>query len=159
MNLLGKRYLFFALSALVILPGLIILATGGLPLSIDFTGGSLLEVTFSSQTPSTEEILSVYDKANIKDATVQTTETGNVVIRSEFLDNDKRDALLFKDSSCSASGFQRLMAIFFERYSANAQALKKSLQRPLGCSVPPRTQERQSMHFLRQLLRYRKIYD
>ena len=94
MNLLGKRYLFFALSALVILPGLIILATGGLPLSIDFTGGSLLEVTFSGQTPSTEEILSVYDKANIKDATVQTTETGNVVIRSEFLDNDKRDALL-----------------------------------------------------------------
>ena len=94
MNILGKRYLFFALSALVILPGLIILATGGLPLSIDFTGGSLLEVTFNAQTPSTEEVLAVYEEANIKDATVQTTETGNIIIRSEFLDNEKRDALL-----------------------------------------------------------------
>jgi preprotein translocase subunit SecF len=94
MNLLGKRYLFFAISAIVILPGLIVLATGGLPLSIDFTGGSLLEVTFTDATPSTEEVLAVYDAANIKDATVQTTETGDVLIRSEFLDNEKRDALL-----------------------------------------------------------------
>ncbi|HIE24416.1 MAG TPA: hypothetical protein EYP74_00280, partial [Anaerolineales bacterium] len=41
MNLLKRRYLFFALSLLVILPGLVVLATGGLSLSIDFTGGSL----------------------------------------------------------------------------------------------------------------------
>lgn len=94
MNFLGKRYLFFAISAIVILPGLIILATGGLPLSIDFTGGSLLEVAFSGTTPSTEDVLAVYDKANIKDASAQSTETGNIVIRSEFLDNEKRDVLL-----------------------------------------------------------------
>ena len=94
MNLLGKRYLFFAISAIVILPGLIILATGGLPLSIDFTGGSLLEVTFSGQTPSTEEVVAVYEEANIEDAKAQTTDTGGIIIRSEFLDNDKRDALL-----------------------------------------------------------------
>lgn len=94
MNLLGKRYLFFALSTLLILPGLIILITGGLPLSIDFTGGSLLEVTFSGTVPATEEVLAVYEEANIKDATVQATETGDIVIRSEFLNNEKRDALL-----------------------------------------------------------------
>ena len=94
MNLLGKRYLFFAISAIVILPGLIILATGGLPLSIDFTGGSLLEVTFIGTTPQPAEVLAVYDEANIRDATVQTTETGGLIIRSEFLDNEKRDALL-----------------------------------------------------------------
>ena len=94
MNLLGKRYLFFAISAIVILPGLIVLASGGLPLSIDFTGGSLLEVTFSGAQPTTEEVLEVYDIAGIRDATVQTTDTGNVIIRSEFLENDQRDALL-----------------------------------------------------------------
>ena len=94
MNLLGKRYLFFAISAIVILPGLIVLASGGLPLSIDFTGGSLLEVTFNGAQPTTEEVLEVYDIAGIRDATVQTTDTGNVIIRSEFLENDQRDALL-----------------------------------------------------------------
>ncbi|MBT3314445.1 MAG: protein translocase subunit SecF [Anaerolineae bacterium] len=94
MNLLGKRYLFFALSFIVIVPGLIVLFTGGLPLSIDFTGGSLLEVTFEGATPQPAEVLAVYEEANIRDPQVQTTETGGVIIRSEFLDNEKRDALL-----------------------------------------------------------------
>ena len=94
MNLLGKRYLFFAISAIVILPGLIILASGGLPLSIDFTGGSLLEVTFAGMPPQPEEVIALYEDAGIRDTQVQTTETGGIVIRSEFLDNDKRDAVL-----------------------------------------------------------------
>ncbi len=94
MNLLGKRYLFFALSFIVIVPGLIVLFSGGLPLSIDFTGGSLLEVTFEETPPQPAEVLAVYEEANIRDPQVQTTETGGVIIRSEFLDNEKRDALL-----------------------------------------------------------------
>ncbi|RLD04173.1 MAG: protein translocase subunit SecF [Chloroflexi bacterium] len=94
MNLLKRRYFFFALSLLIILPGLIVLATGGISLSIDFTGGSLLEVTFAEGTPLPEEVLAVYDEANIKDPQVQTTDAGSIVIRSEFLDNEKRDAVL-----------------------------------------------------------------
>ena len=94
MNLLGKRYLFFALSFIVIVPGLSVLFSGGLPLSIDFTGGSLLEVTFEETPPQPAEVLAVYEEANIRDPQVQTTETGGVIIRSEFLDNEKRDALL-----------------------------------------------------------------
>lgn len=94
MNLLGKRYLFFAISLIVIIPGLIVLAAGGLPLSIDFTGGSLLELTFEGNPPPPAEVLALYEDANIKDAKVQTTETGGIIIRSEFLDNIKRDAVL-----------------------------------------------------------------
>ena len=94
MNLLGKRYLFFTLSLILIVPGLIVLFTGGLPLSIDFTGGSMLEVTFEGATPQPAEVLAVYEEAGIKDPQVQTTESGGIIIRSEFLDNDKRDAVL-----------------------------------------------------------------
>ncbi len=94
MNLLGKRYLFFALSLLIILPGLIVLATGGISLSIDFTGGSILEVTFEEATPQPADVLAIYENANIRDPQVQTTETGSFIIRSEFLDNDKRDVVL-----------------------------------------------------------------
>ena len=45
-DILGKRYLFFALSLLLIVPGLIVMAIWGMPLSIDFNGGTLLEVSF-----------------------------------------------------------------------------------------------------------------
>jgi len=94
MNILGKRYFFFGLSLVLIIPGLIILFTGGLPLSIDFTGGSLLEVSFTNKTPEPAEIIALYEEANIKDVQVQTNETGSYIIRSEFLENDVRDAVL-----------------------------------------------------------------
>jgi len=94
MNILGKRYLFFALSTLLIVPGLILLIAGGMPLSIDFTGGSLLEISFSGAEPGNEDIYAVYDAQNIEDSQVQTTETGSFIIRSQFLENEVRDAVL-----------------------------------------------------------------
>jgi len=94
MNILGKRYIFFGVSLLIIVSGLIILFTRGLPLSIDFRGGSLLDVTFDNNSPAPGDIITVYEKANIKDVQVQTTETGDYVIRSQFLENEERDAVL-----------------------------------------------------------------
>ena len=94
MNILGKRYFFFGLSLIIIIPGLIVLFTGGLPLSIDFTGGSLLEVTFTNQSPEPAEIIALYEDANIKDVQVQTTENNSYIIRSEFLENEVRDSVL-----------------------------------------------------------------
>ncbi len=94
MNILGKRYIFFGLSLLIIASGLIILFARGVPLSIDFTGGSLLEVSFANQSPETTEIIEVYESANLKDVQVQTSDTGSYIIRSQFLDNDERDVVL-----------------------------------------------------------------
>lgn len=94
-NILSKRYLYFAFSLLVILPGLILLATNGLPLSIDFTGGSLLEVQFiGGQAPQPGELVNLYETIGIDDAQVQTTDSGTFLIRSSFLDNEARDRVI-----------------------------------------------------------------
>jgi len=94
MNILGKRYIFFGLSLFIIITGLVIILTRGIPLSIDFKGGSLLEISFSGQSPDTEDIYTVYDNAGIADVQVQTSETGSYIIRSQFLQNENRDAVL-----------------------------------------------------------------
>ena len=94
MNILGKRYIFFGLSLLIIVTGLIALFAAGVPLSIDFTGGSLLEVKFASASPKPADIIAVYEATNIGDAQVQTTGSGTYAIRSAFLDNDQRAAVL-----------------------------------------------------------------
>ncbi|MCB0101680.1 MAG: protein translocase subunit SecF [Anaerolineales bacterium] len=95
MNILGKRYYFFVFSLFLIVPGLILLGVKGLPLSIDFTGGTLLEVSFADgKTPDTDTVISIYENAEISDAQVTTTENGSLVIRSSFLTNESRDAVL-----------------------------------------------------------------
>ena len=94
MNILGKRYIFFGVSLLIIIPGLILLFAGDIPLSIDFTGGSLLEVSFTDQSPQPADIIAIYEETNISDTQVQTSETGSYIIRSQFLENDQRDAIL-----------------------------------------------------------------
>ncbi len=95
MNILGKRYYFFTLSLILIVSGLILLAIKGVPLSIDFTGGSLLEVQFEEgKTPDTATILSIYEDGKIVDVQVTNTETGSLIIRSSFLTNEVRDIVL-----------------------------------------------------------------
>ena len=66
MNIIKNRYFYFLLSLLIIIPGIVYLTLNWinlktpLPLGIDFTGGSLLEVQFSGTRPSSDEMMSVY---------------------------------------------------------------------------------------------------
>jgi preprotein translocase subunit SecF len=94
LNILGKRYYFFALSLLVIVPGLV-LALFGLPLAIDFTGGSLLEGRFESgQAPPPSAIVELYQQMGVRDALVQTSGTDLVIVRSTFLDDGLRAVIV-----------------------------------------------------------------
>lgn len=87
LDILGKRYLFFAISAILILPGLIVWAIWGMPLSIDFQGGTLLDLSFASGTPPAPgEIVSLYEDFGINDAQVTTIGDGSLMIRSSVID-------------------------------------------------------------------------
>jgi preprotein translocase subunit SecF len=94
-DILSKRYWYFGISFVVIVSGLILLAVGGLPLSIDFTGGSLLEIKFEGGSSlANAEVVQLYEDAGIDDAQVQTTDSGTLQIRSSFLGNETRDTIL-----------------------------------------------------------------
>ncbi len=97
MNIIRRRYLFFTLSLLIIAPGMVILgvraAQHDLPLAIDFTGGSLLEVRFAEANPQPANLIALYEAQNVKDVQVQTTDVNTFVIRSAFLSDNERAAI------------------------------------------------------------------
>jgi len=94
-NLIGKRYLYFLFSLLVIIPGLIGFGLWGLPLSIDFTSGSMLEVKFQSgNLPQPADVIAIYDQVGLKDSRVQTTADGTLVIRSRDMTNDTKTQII-----------------------------------------------------------------
>lgn len=94
-NIVQRRYLYFAISLIVIIPGTIALAVWGLPAGIDFTGGSFLEVSFDrGNRPSTEEVIKLFNDYGYTDPQVQTAGEQNIVIRSKEIDEETRSALL-----------------------------------------------------------------
>lgn len=99
-SIIRRRYFFFGLSLLIILPGLIALAVWGLPLSIDFTGGSLLEVRFpqSQQTFNMDRVRAIYAENGITDVTAQSVSDAGrevgIVVRSSTLAPEQQTAIL-----------------------------------------------------------------
>lgn len=89
-DIVGKRYWYFGLSLLIILPGLVALLLFGLPLAIDFTGGSVLELQFNGPLPSEETVRSVYDQFGGEVSTVQTVGESSLQIRSREISDQTR---------------------------------------------------------------------
>jgi preprotein translocase subunit SecF len=71
-HLASKRKLWFTISLILIIPGLISLLLFGLKLGIDFTGGTLWEVKFNQPT-TTQQVEDVFRTAGYDQVVVQQT--------------------------------------------------------------------------------------
>jgi preprotein translocase subunit SecF len=104
MNIIKNRYLYFAISLLVIVPGIIFMglhwaqnpAEGPLPLGIDFTGGTLLEVQFSGgKMPTLDDIRALYNNLSsdtnpISNPVIQPLGANGYSIRSKTMEDTLR---------------------------------------------------------------------
>jgi len=92
-NIVKKRYWWFAISLLIIIPGVISLVMQGLNLGIDFKGGTMLDMTFQkavTQTAITDTMKSVGLEGPVQLSNGNT----NALIRTSALEETKRDELL-----------------------------------------------------------------
>lgn len=96
LDIVGKRYLYFALSLLVIIPGLIAMgihwSQTGTPfrLAIDFTGGTLLELQFKSPMQfSSDQVVGVLGQFGMgaNDVNVQPSGNDTLVVRTKEMDS------------------------------------------------------------------------
>lgn len=101
MNIIKNRYVYFLISLLVIIPGIIFLILNWinlktpLPLAIDFTGGSLLEVQFAGTRPSTAEVESVFLQFAPDTApTIQPLDNDAYAIRSKRIEDNVKGQIV-----------------------------------------------------------------
>lgn len=98
-DIIGRRYWWFALSLLIIIPGLISIATQGFNLGIDFTGGNLIDLRFT-QPVAVGQVRDVLNDYGLGNSVIQLSgagqgETGtDVFIRTKVLSEDERLAVM-----------------------------------------------------------------
>ena len=93
MDIVGKRYWFFLISALVIVPGIISLAIFGLTPGVDFSSGTTMTLRFDAdveQSQLRQELIALgYDKA-----VIQRTGEDDFFIRIRQVSSEERQALV-----------------------------------------------------------------
>jgi preprotein translocase subunit SecF len=92
LDIIGKRYLFFLISGVIILVCIISLATAGLKPGIELSSGSMLTLNFE-QTVKKNELEQELADSGHENATVQEGTGGAFVIRTAQLTDEEKAAL------------------------------------------------------------------
>jgi preprotein translocase subunit SecF len=84
LDIVGRRNIFFLISLLIIIPGIVSMVLNGFRLGIDFQGGSEFFLTFQTQ-PSLQQVESAVAQEGVH-GLVQQTGSGSFIIRTSPLD-------------------------------------------------------------------------
>ncbi|MCX6784348.1 MAG: protein translocase subunit SecF, partial [Candidatus Komeilibacteria bacterium] len=93
-QIVQKRKFWYIISVATLVLGLVFIWLWGLKFSIDFTGGSLLELQFSQNNPDLSKITVAVEAAGVKGALVQPAGEQTVIIRSESLPEETHQIIL-----------------------------------------------------------------
>jgi preprotein translocase subunit SecF len=97
-DLMAKKKIWFIISLLVIIPGIISLAFQGLNQGIDFTGGNLLHFKFN-QAADTQQVRTVLGEFGLEGSRIQAIDNREYIIRTTVIDQDTAASIMSSLSS------------------------------------------------------------
>ena len=122
MFVIRNKTVFFILSAILVLASIGSIAVWGLTPSIDFAGGSILEVSYPGEAPSLEDVTTAFEAADMANASVRTAGAQGFLVRTPFLDDANRDVVL---NALSVNGAYELVE---ERFSSVGPSIGRELR-------------------------------
>lgn len=91
-NIIKYRKLYYAISLLMVVPGIIsLLIPPSLRLAVDFTGGTLWELQFAQQVPAPQAIKDRLAQLGLGDSVVQTSGENAILIRSKEIPSEQKE--------------------------------------------------------------------
>lgn len=104
LSIIRRRKIFFVISGVLFLASIIGFFVFGFKLSIDFTGGTLMEVSFEKNRPNVNNIKQKLDELNMGIVSIQLSGEKEIIIKAKDLNNEQRNEVLktvkknFKDA-------------------------------------------------------------
>lgn len=94
LDVIGHKWFYIVLSGVLVTASIAAVLWFGLPLGIDFTGGSLLEATFNERRPEAEELRTAFSASGVKTITIQLTGERGALFRFRDIDEETHRMLL-----------------------------------------------------------------
>ncbi len=110
MLIIKYRAFFFWLTGLILAGAIGSLLIFGLPLSIDFTGGSIVEVAYTAERPSVDVLKERAGAAGFGDASIRESGDNGITVRAHTLTPEEHNTLL---GALSNNGEQALTELRF----------------------------------------------
>ncbi|MFC1663192.1 protein translocase subunit SecF [Patescibacteria group bacterium] len=92
-RIIQRRKIWYSLSIIIIIIGAVFIALGGLKLGVDFTGGSLMQISFADDRPAMSEITNVFSGQNVENVRMQTLGELSYNIRFAEVDSQKHQEI------------------------------------------------------------------
>jgi len=92
MDIVGKRFWFFLISAVVIIPGIVSLAIFGLQLGVDFSSGTTMTLRFDAEVEQ-GQLRQVLADSGYDEAMIQRTGEGDFLVRTRQISSGERQEL------------------------------------------------------------------
>lgn len=97
MDIVGKRKIFLILSGILSVISLVMIVTFGFKLSIEFTGGSKLEVVSTDRTSiDTSRLTKIIEGQKVNVVSITRNSPDSIVIRTDTISDSKKNELLAK---------------------------------------------------------------
>ena len=94
MSILRLRYVWYTLSGLLVAGSIVMMFVYGFRLGIDFTGGTLLQVHYTSERPSSDTVSTQLQPLNLGETLIEPVNADGYVIKTQFINDDQRVAML-----------------------------------------------------------------
>ncbi|MFY9463098.1 MAG: protein translocase subunit SecF, partial [Candidatus Sungiibacteriota bacterium] len=94
MNIIGRKYIFLSLSGILVIASFLAIGVWGLRLGIDFTGGSLLAVSFTDMRPASEAISDKMSGLGMGNVGVELAGERDVFLRFRSVGEEKHQEIM-----------------------------------------------------------------
>ena len=125
MNIISNKKIFLSISTLLVIISLVVVAIQGINYGIEFTGGSLVEVSYEER-PEREELALTISEAGFIDAQIQPLGESGFVIKTGPLNEDQRKELTAAVSLQEEGPTSSLATV--ERFNSIGPSIGKELR-------------------------------
>lgn len=130
MFVIKNKNIFFTLSVLLVVASFVVIGLFGITPGIDFTGGSILEINYTtSERPAPEDIEALLSEQELLGSSVRFAGDDGYVLRTRFLEDSERAALV----EALAFGQQDVLEV--ERFSSVGPTIGAELRQKAWIAI------------------------